>query len=450
MPVAIHQVLATLGYGDAIGHEVLGIQRVLRGAGYESEIFVQTADPRLEHLTLGLSRPGRRQPSRQHPDSPLLDRIARVADGLRAARSHGARLPQHHAAGVLRRRQQGAGAALLPGPPRAGALQDALRPGARRFGIQPAGARGASASRRPACSTSCPASIICAAPADYTFAGEFDDDWVNLLFVGRVIPNKRIEDVIRFFHAYKTWFNPRSRLLLVGAHSGFERYLSMLHNFIADDRREGRAPRRPRLERRAGRVLRARRRVPLRERARRASACRWSSRSTWACRCSRMRPPPCRRRWTAPACSITEQGSPARRRPDQRRRRRRSRLADRIVDGQYAALDRLEAKDFAGTLLRSCRPACSRRRAASIRRSRSTSGTRSTGPRSYDEIKALPAGGVPGAAARARDPGTGNREPNDRQPVGPGGAQRRRDRRFGPPRARDCCASWGTSPISTR
>ena len=48
---AVHQVLATLGYGDAIGHEVLGIQRVLRGAGYRSDIFVETADPRLEPLT---------------------------------------------------------------------------------------------------------------------------------------------------------------------------------------------------------------------------------------------------------------------------------------------------------------------------------------------------------------------------------------------------------------
>src|SRR5262249_9955471 len=47
----IHQVLATLGYGDAIGHEVLGIQRVLRGAGFQSEIFVETADHRLEPLT---------------------------------------------------------------------------------------------------------------------------------------------------------------------------------------------------------------------------------------------------------------------------------------------------------------------------------------------------------------------------------------------------------------
>jgi len=64
-------------------------------------------------------------------------------------------------------------------------------------------------------------------------AGSFDDGWVNVMFVGRVIPNKKIEDVIRFFHAYKTFFNPRSRLLLVGSHSGFERYLSMLLSMIA-------------------------------------------------------------------------------------------------------------------------------------------------------------------------------------------------------------------------
>src|SRR5262245_61480634 len=47
----IHQVLATLGYGDAIGHEVLGIRRALHEAGFESDIFVQTADPRLEPET---------------------------------------------------------------------------------------------------------------------------------------------------------------------------------------------------------------------------------------------------------------------------------------------------------------------------------------------------------------------------------------------------------------
>ncbi len=84
MPVAIHQVLATLGYGDAIGHEVLGIQRVLRAAGYESEIFVQTADYRLEDQTLEYLD----LPDASHPDNILIhhfsigSRASRVAYAL--------------------------------------------------------------------------------------------------------------------------------------------------------------------------------------------------------------------------------------------------------------------------------------------------------------------------------------------------------------------------------
>jgi L-malate glycosyltransferase len=64
-------------------------------------------------------------------------------------------------------------------------------------------------------------------------AGHFDDDWTNILFVGRVIPNKRIEDVIRAFHTYKREFNPRSRLLIVGSYGGFDRYLAMLQQLVA-------------------------------------------------------------------------------------------------------------------------------------------------------------------------------------------------------------------------
>src|SRR4029453_3801857 len=56
--------------------------------------------------------------------------------------------------------------------------------------------------------------------ADRTLAGLFDDTWTNLLFVGRMVPNKKIEDVIRFFHTYHAFYNRRSRLLLVGAQGG--------------------------------------------------------------------------------------------------------------------------------------------------------------------------------------------------------------------------------------
>ena len=41
-------------------------------------------------------------------------------------------------------------------------------------------------------------------PPNRVVAGEFDDDRTNLLFVGRVIPNKKFEDLIRIFHAYRT------------------------------------------------------------------------------------------------------------------------------------------------------------------------------------------------------------------------------------------------------
>jgi glycosyltransferase involved in cell wall biosynthesis len=61
----------------------------------------------------------------------------------------------------------------------------------------------------------------------------FDDDWTNILFVGRIIANKKIEDVIRFFHTYHTRFNRRSRLLLVGVFSLFERYFAALSH-LAD------------------------------------------------------------------------------------------------------------------------------------------------------------------------------------------------------------------------
>src|SRR5206468_8347391 len=79
--IQIHQVLATLGYGDAIGHEVLGIQRVLRAAGYESDIFVETADHRLEHLT----RDYRELVDHSHPDNLLLHHFSLGSKASRTA-----------------------------------------------------------------------------------------------------------------------------------------------------------------------------------------------------------------------------------------------------------------------------------------------------------------------------------------------------------------------------
>ncbi len=46
----------------------------------------------------------------------------------------------------------------------------------------------------------------------------FDDDKKNILFVGRVAPNKRHDHLIKVFYFYKKYINPDSRLVILGGY----------------------------------------------------------------------------------------------------------------------------------------------------------------------------------------------------------------------------------------
>jgi glycosyltransferase involved in cell wall biosynthesis len=59
-----------------------------------------------------------------------------------------------------------------------------------------------------------------------------DDGWINFIFVGRLAPHKRQEDVIRAFAWYNRDINRRSRLLLVGTAGGLERYVFHLDEVV--------------------------------------------------------------------------------------------------------------------------------------------------------------------------------------------------------------------------
>ena len=228
----IHQVLATLGYGDAIGHEVLGIQRVLRHAGFESDIFVQTADPRLEDLT----RDYRDLLEASDPSNIL---IHHFSIGSRASRMAYA-VPDRQILVYHNITPPGFFVGVH------GQLAEECFKGKRELGMYPARvdlALGDSEFNRQELESLGfhPTGVLPVVP-DFAhldlepndlMAGQFDDDDMNILFVGRIVPNKRIEDVIRFFHAYQRTFNPRSRLLLVGSYGGYEKYLSVLLEFVA-------------------------------------------------------------------------------------------------------------------------------------------------------------------------------------------------------------------------
>src|SRR5262245_43278717 len=230
--IRIHQVLATLGYGDAIGHEVLGIQRVLRAAGYESEIFVETADYRLGPQT----RDYRELIDFSHRDNLLLHHFSLGSKASRTAFALPDRMaliyhnitPPEYFAGLHRRlaRQCFRGRREL----RAYADRCDLAMGDSEF------------NRKDLEGLGFPRTAVLPVVPDFShldhephwmLAEDFDDSWSNIVFVGRVITNKKIEDLIRCFHVYHTLFNPRSRLILVGSYSGFDRYLAALQHLAA-------------------------------------------------------------------------------------------------------------------------------------------------------------------------------------------------------------------------
>jgi glycosyltransferase involved in cell wall biosynthesis len=56
----------------------------------------------------------------------------------------------------------------------------------------------------------------------------FKDDRLNILFVGRIVPNKRIDALIKVLFYYKKYISPLVRLIIVGKTSSLPRYYESL------------------------------------------------------------------------------------------------------------------------------------------------------------------------------------------------------------------------------
>ena len=229
----VPQLLAALSYGDAIGNEALAIQRHLRAAGHESDIFAELVHPRVAHL----ARPLREYREVSSPDTVCLyhfsigsasgrlahsapDRLVVVYHNITPARFFLGFHP--HLAGLCHHGRR----ELEAFAPRADlGLGDSEF---NRRELEAAGFR-----RTAVLPIVLDLSLYDRLPSPVV-RKRFDDGRTNVLFVGRIIPNKRIEDLIRSFAAFQRWFRPRSRLLLVGDTRGFERYLGRLRELVAD------------------------------------------------------------------------------------------------------------------------------------------------------------------------------------------------------------------------
>jgi glycosyltransferase involved in cell wall biosynthesis len=63
-----------------------------------------------------------------------------------------------------------------------------------------------------------------------------DDGLVNFLFVGRIAPNKKIEDVIKLAEVYKRYIDAYYRFIFVGRYDVVPRYYSMIRALMAEYR----------------------------------------------------------------------------------------------------------------------------------------------------------------------------------------------------------------------
>jgi glycosyltransferase involved in cell wall biosynthesis len=75
---------------------------------------------------------------------------------------------------------------------------------------------------------------------DRELIAKYDGDgYTNILFTGRLAPNKCQEDVIKAYALYKKYYNPKSRLILVGSSNGYENYRRRLEIYISTLQVEG-------------------------------------------------------------------------------------------------------------------------------------------------------------------------------------------------------------------
>lgn len=227
----VHQLLAALSYGDAVSNHALSIQAALRSAGYDSDIFVEHVHPRMARFV----RPYWEYGTVSAPDTVCLFHfsigsataplIHHLPDRL-VTIYHNITPPEY----FLRYR-----------PHLVGLTYHARRELAL-FVPRTTLALGVSEyNRRELAAMGFPATGVLPIVPDWSAFERpgsrltralYSDDRENILFVGRISPNKRIDDLIRVFACYQRYVQPRSRLLLVGDHRGYEKYYACLLEMV--------------------------------------------------------------------------------------------------------------------------------------------------------------------------------------------------------------------------
>ena len=233
----VNQWVPAAHEGDAIGDSARRVRDLLRAMGHESELYALTIDDDLRARRAAVRRSGgdaRATLTIFHYalPSPMTEAFASLPARPRPA------VPQRHAGVVSSRptirrcsgspRSAGDELATLAGRVDLALgdseynRQELEALGFARTGVFPIAvdtSRGSPSRPRGRRSTRI-----------------LDDGLVNFLFVGRIAPNKKIEDIIRLAELYKRYVDAYYRFIFVGRFDVVPRYYAMIRALMAEYR----------------------------------------------------------------------------------------------------------------------------------------------------------------------------------------------------------------------
>ncbi|MCP4537587.1 MAG: glycosyltransferase [Chloroflexi bacterium] len=213
----IHQIMPGCLYGDAMGNQAFRIRKLLRQWGFKSQIYTQSRDQRVadpgKDCAHYPSAPDNLLIFHYSTGSPLTEFVRQLPDKV-IVYYHNVTPPefmQRYNPELATLLEQGRRELMLfKAAPLAWAAseynrQEMLNMGFKQVAVMPYFVY--------------LDQILASAnsPAGREITARYDDGWINILFVGRLAPNKRQDDLIRAFNYFHRLVNPRSRLILVGS-----------------------------------------------------------------------------------------------------------------------------------------------------------------------------------------------------------------------------------------
>lgn len=227
------QLLPTMSYGDAIGNDVLALRRILTEQGIDSEIYASNIDKRLSREKI--HRFDNQTIEKFDPQDILVYHMSLYSEiaaalqsfpGMKIAIYHNVTPPdffEDYSQELYWNAAQGQWQvkSLAAAFDHCIADSEYNRDDLLQSSYQ------------------CPIDVIPIlidfhqydATPNQRIIDQYRDGKKNLIFVGRVAPNKKQEDVVRAFHYYQKYFEPESRLFLVGSYNGMESYYHRLLDY---------------------------------------------------------------------------------------------------------------------------------------------------------------------------------------------------------------------------